>query len=117
MTTYELLNEIRRKLNTLNVEAPISLEQLQTDNECIAIQSVPVRAEYQYSGARAVPFQFNVLSKSLRQHNAVNRIDIITKELAQDKAIVLQEPSYIGKEGDCFVYVATFMKNIERGNQ
>ena len=98
----------------IDLPVPIMYEQLSSDDRSIAIQSSPSSAIHHYKGSRTSNLQFNILTKSNSRYEANSWLDSITNLLNKNYFEVIQEPSYLGKENNCFIYVATFRKTIRR---
>ena len=115
MITQDFLGGVVTMISeNLMLPVPIMYEQLSSDDRSIAIQSSPSTATHHYEGSRTSNLQFNILTKSNSRYEANGWLDGITNLLNQNYFEVIQEPNYIGKENNCFIYVATFRKNIRR---
>lgn len=113
--TQDFLGEVVMMISeNLELPVPIMYEQLSSDDRSIAIQSSPSSAIHHYKGSRTSKLQFNILTKSDSRYEANGWLDSITNLLNQDYFEVIQEPNYLGKENNCFIYVATFQKTIRR---
>lgn len=115
MITQDFLGGVVTMISeNLMLPVPIMYEQLSSDDRSIAIQSSPSPATHHYKGSRTSNLQFNILAKSKSRYEANEWLDSITNLLNKSYFEVIQEPNYLGKENNCFIYVATFRKTIRR---
>ena len=115
MITQDFLGEVVTMITeNIVLPVPIMYEQLSSDNRSVAIQSSPSPATHHYKGSRTSNLQFNILTKSNSRYEANGWLDSITNLLNQNYFEVVQEPNYLGKENNCFIYVATFRRKIRR---
>lgn len=115
MITQDFLGEVVAMITgNIDLPVPIMYEQLSSDDRSIAIQSSPSSAIHHYQGSRTSNLQFNILTKSNSRYEANSWLDSITNLLNKKHFEVVQEPNYLGKENNCFIYVATFRKTIRR---
>ena len=110
MTVVEFLNYVIEYINlSVRPYAPFSIGSLSSENKALAIRLMPIGRGQEYqSGDRDKLVQFQVLSKSNNQLQALSTLSQIAEKLEEKGIQTYVEPNFIQQDNQAYIYSAAF---------
>lgn len=111
----ELLTYIEK---TVPLYTSISVGGTTLSEKSIAFRIMPVSPGNRFfNGQRERNIQFQIITKSDIQLQALNTLEDISDALESSNCLVITEPSYLYEENKIYYYNASFRSHITKGDE
>lgn len=98
--------------NKLSLFASVKFGKLDKSNKSIAIRLMPSSSTSNYQDSRTREIQFQILSKSPSQVEALISLEAIANTLEQEGIEVYTEPHYLDSDEQGYTYSSSYKDEI-----